>query len=314
MSWVAGREVAERDFEPLVASHVNWIVQTPFGWQRSVDSPEIRLVTGGRVLWGETDEGLATTTGLARRHGIHTMLKPHIWLTHAGGKWRGDIAMSSEEDWQAWFADYRTFIMHYARLAETNSIEALCIGTELRATVNQREDDWRRIIADVRAIYGGKLTYGANWYEEFEEVPFWDALDYVGIQAYFPLSDAESPTLGELRRAWQRLVQRIERVHERSGKPVLFTELGYRSAAFAASKPWEWPRAVGPVGVDLELQARCYRAFFETFWEKPWFAGAHWWKWFPKHERAGGPGHAGFTPQNKPARKVMAEWYGRQPG
>ena len=35
----------------------------------------------------------------------------------------------------------------------------------------------------------------------------------------------------------------------------------------------------------------------------------YWWKWFPNHERAGGGHDAGFTPQNKPAQEVIAEWY-----
>ena len=51
-----------------------------------------------------------------------------------------------------------------------------------------------------------------------------------------------------------------------------------------------------------------------VFWgDKPWFAGVYWWKWYPTHGRAGGPGHGGFTPQNKPAQQVMTDWYGRPP-
>lgn len=313
VSWVAGREVAPEDFRPLVENHVNWIVQTPFGWQRRVDSPEITLVTSGRVYWGETDEGIRVTTELARRHGIRTMLKPHIWLSdRRDGAWRGEIRMASEAEWDKWFESYRTFILHYARLAEANGIEALCIGTELRSTVNERPQDWRAIIAEVRKVYRGRLTYGANWYGEFEEVPFWDDLDLIGIHGYFPLSTEQRPTRPELIHGWRTYLERIARLQKRYGKPVLFTELGYRSVRAAASKPWEWPRAGEDARVDLELQADCYRAFFETFWDKPWFAGVYWWKWYPKDEQAGGKQHRGFTPQNKPAEKVMAQWYGRR--
>ena len=308
VSWVAGREVSARDFEPLVESRVNWIVQTPFGWQSGLGSPEIRMATSGRILWGETDAGLESTTKLARRHGIRTLLKPHVWT---GRAWRGEIRMASDAQWQEWFASYRRFILHYARFAQAQGIEVLCIGTELRSTVNSHPQEWRRIITEIKDVYRGQLTYAANWYAEFEEVPFWDELDYIGIQAYFPLSDDEEPTTEALVAGWQKHLERIERIQKRYRKPVLFTEIGYRSVADTAGRPWEWPNPREAPEVDLKLQADCYEAFFRTFWDKPWFAGVYWWKWFPKHERSGGPQHAGFTPQNKPAQKVITEWFGR---
>ncbi len=65
-------------------------------------------------------------------------------------------------------------------------------------------------------------------------------------------------------------------------------------------------------GGDTEgrrVQAAAYEAFFQATWDLPWVAGAYWWKWFPQHERSGGDGDDGFTPQNKPAQKIMADWY-----
>lgn len=89
VGWVAGRRIDSAAIAPLVEHSIGWIAQTPFGWQAASDSPEIRLVVEGQVLWGETDEGLRETTQLARASDIQTMLKPHIWV---GGKgWRGDI-------------------------------------------------------------------------------------------------------------------------------------------------------------------------------------------------------------------------------
>jgi len=308
VSWVAGRKINAVNIQPLVEHRVNWIVQTPFGWQRGIDSPSIRMATSGGVLWGETDEGLAVTTKLARDRGIRTLLKPHIWVS--GGGWRGEIRMADAAQWTEWFASYRRLILHYARFAQEHGIEALCIGTELRSTVDGHQDQWRRIIGEVRAVYDGKLTYAANWYAEFEEIEFWDELDYIGIQAYFPLSEEKAPSLDDLLAGWRGPLRQIEKVRKKFDKPVLFTEVGYRSIAGAASKPWEWPRRGEAVDADRELQARCYEAFFRTFWERPWVAGVYWWKWFPTEHFTGGPAE-GFTPQNKPAQDVMAGWYGR---
>lgn len=312
VSWVAGNEVSSDNFLPLTQNHVNWIVQTPFGWQRKHDSTELHLITAGRIYWGETDAGLEATTRLARSHGLRVMLKPHIWLLESyQGSWRGEIQMNSEEEWKKWFENYRRFILHYADLAEQLNIEALCVGTELHIAAVEREADWRELISEIRKHYRGLLTYAANWHGEFEEIKFWDTLDAIGIQAYFPLSEENSPSLAELQQGWEKPLKQIEKIQKKYRKPVIFTEIGYRSTADAPRHPWEWPEK-GPESqkIDLQTQARCYEAFFRTFWDKIWFAGVFWWKWFPNHGQAGGSNHPGFTPQNKPAEKVMAKWYG----
>ena len=111
VSWVAARRpLTEADLAPLVAANVDWIAQTPFGWQEDERSPEVRLVTSGHVHWGETDEGLEATTRLARGLGIETLLKPHLWITRPReGAWVGTLGMDSEADWARWFASYRRF-------------------------------------------------------------------------------------------------------------------------------------------------------------------------------------------------------------
>lgn len=309
--WVAGRQVTEAQVASLTRSHVKWISQTPFGWQSSYNSPTVATVTDGRILWGERDEGLENTTQLAKKLGIKTLLKPHIWLHQRNdGKWRADIAMNNDPDWQSWFGSYKKFILHYAKLAEKNSIEVLSIGTELRSTIKTKPEVWRQIIAEVRKVYHGKLTYSANWYKEFEEVEFWDDLDFIGIQGYFPLSQKENPSVKELKKGWRSHLKDIERIQKKFQKPILFTEIGYKSTANPAAKPWEWMRSSkAPSATDLQTQANCYEAFFQVFWEKEWFAGVYFWKWFPEIRKGSRRGQDRFTFQGHPAEKTMADWY-----
>jgi hypothetical protein len=172
---------------PLVKNNVESIAQNPFGWQQDYNSPEFTLVTDGRILRGERDEGIEITTQMARKHGI----------------------------------------------------EALSIGAELHATVKLRPDAWRKVIAAVRQVYRDQLTYCANWYQEFEDVKFWDELDFIGIQAYFPLCEKEKPPIDELKKGWQAHMEAIEKIRRQYRKPVVFTEIGYRSTPDAAIKPWE---------------------------------------------------------------------------
>jgi hypothetical protein len=241
-------------------------------------------------------------------------LKPHIWLRHAGdGAWRGDIAMETEEDWRRWFESYRRFALHYAALAERLGMPAYCVGTELHAAARDRPDDWRRLIADVREVYSGELTYAANWYREVEEVAFWDALDFIGVQGYFPLTTGPVPTVEELVAAWEPHAAQLEALARRHGRPVLFTEIGYVSRPGAHAEPWVWPERHGrrePSSPDgLELQAHAYEAFFRVFWHRPWVAGAYFWKWYPGYP-AGTSAGVDYSPQGKPAERVMRRWYG----
>ncbi len=310
--WEGAGRVDRSQLLPLRELGVDWISQTPFGWSPSLAAPEVRLATT-RALWGETDEGLAETARLARALGIKTLLKPHLWVR---GGWVGDIEMKSEADWEAWFRSYQAFILHYAELAQREGLEGLAVGTELRQVV-RRTDDWRRLIRRVRGAYRGPLTYCANWGEE-EEVAFWDDLDFVGVQAYYPLTDAPHPTLGQLRDGWGPIVARLGALAHRTGKPIVFTEVGYKSVAGSVAAPWKWDFAGA---LDLDLQRDAYRAMFTSLWSQPWFRGTFLWKWHPDpaardswwRRRAPDRIQRDFTPQGKPALEVVREFYSRSP-
>ncbi|SNC66667.1 hypothetical protein SAMN06265337_1688 [Hymenobacter gelipurpurascens] len=317
VNWVAADSASSSNMEPLVRAHITWIAQTPFGWQAAATQPEIRLHTGNNKggrggYWGEADAGLIYTAQQARKSGISTLLKPHLWLRN-GGTWPGDINMTSPTNWQAWFTSYSTFILHYAQLAEAQKMEALCIGTELAHASVGHEKEWRALIKQIRRVYHGPLTYAANWSGEFEQIKFWDALDFIGIQAYFPLSKTTSPEKATLLAAWQEPLRRIEAVQKRYKKPVVFTEVGYKTTPDAAIEPWAWPDRMAVVtSIDEETQRVCYEALFETFWKRPWLRGMFIWKWYPGLQ-PDGPArrHLDFTPQHKPAERVLADWYSK---
>lgn len=301
--WVGGRElVTGKEIDALVSNHITWISQTPFGWQARPDEPEIHINTGSeRTWWGESDNGIKETVRLARERNIKTFLKPHLWVRNG---WPGDINMTSSSDWEKWFTNYSSFILHYAALAEENKIEIFCMGTELHQTV-VKEAEWRDLIRKIRQVYHGKLTYAANFHEEYEAVKFWDALDFIGIQAYFSLSNKNDPTTQELITNWKTPLSKLELVQKKFNKPVIFTEIGYRSTCDAAVEPWKWPQEYADANACTATQANCYQAFFQTVWKKEWLAGAYFWKWYPH-----GPhrlGEVDFTPQGKPAEKVLFE-------
>ena len=312
-SWVAADSVTTEQLLALKQNNIAWISQSPFGWQAAYNLPDIKLNTNAsRIYWGESDRGLIHTAQAAKKLGIKTLLKPHIWLRDRSGKWLGDINMANEKQWQEWFANYRTFILHYARLAESQQMEALCIGTELHNPAVTHEQNWRSLIKEIRQVYSGQLTYAANWYLEYEQIKFWDALDFIGVQAYFPLTKNSNPSLKELKAGWQKHLRDIEKVARKYKKPIVFTEAGYKSTTDAAIEPWAWPQRGEKTThqVSEETQALCYQALFQTVWHQPWFNGMFIWKWYPQVRNPNRMQHD-FTPQQKVAEKIIAQWYGQ---
>jgi hypothetical protein len=255
-----------------------------------------------------SDESIVHAIKTMHSLGLKVMLKPHLDVVDAsGGSWRGEISCISDPDWEEWFASYRDFVVHYARLAQANNVEMFCIGTELTTIATMKEATWKeKVIAPVREVYKGPLTYAANWNEEFEHVKFWDALDYVGIDAYFPLSDKDAPALDEIKKGWEEWVKQMEAFQARVNKPIIFPEVGYCSANGTTETPWEELSGT----LNLDLQKDCYEALFQTFWDKDWFYGVYWWRW-GTDTRFGGPNNRGYTFQNKPAQATVTSWYAK---
>ncbi|MCM4166915.1 hypothetical protein KCTC52924_01770 [Arenibacter antarcticus] len=306
VSFVASRNaVTQKDVDAVHDIYAKCAAVMPFGFIRDKDSPEIIFDTS-RQWFGETRTGTRQYVDILHDNGLKVMLKPQIWISR--GEFTGSMKMDSEEKWKALEISYEKFIMAYASLAQETQVDAFCVGTELEQFVNHRPAYWKSLILKIRGIYSGKLTYAANW-DEYGRVPFWDQLDFIGIDAYFPLSDQKTPTVAQLRQGWQKHKDKIRTLSMAVDKPVLFTEYGYRSNNYTAKRPWLVDHSEDDINLDAQVNAT--QAIFEEFWNEEWFAGGFVWKWFIDHEKAGGPMDNRFTPQNKPAQEVIKNFYKR---
>jgi hypothetical protein len=184
------------------------------------------------------------------------------------------IAMRSGRDWERWFESYRGYILPFARQAQAAGADMFCVGRELDSTVVAREADWRDVVARVRAVFHGPLTYSAN-FDTWQTIAFWDALDFIGVSAYFPLSDRVDPGLAELEAGSERALAPLAAAARRLGKPVLLTEAGFPSIPSAARAPWREER----VAADVWLQARCYEATLRALARQPAVEGVFFWLW-----------------------------------
>lgn len=257
-----------------------------------------------------TDESLIEAINFAHSIGLKVMLKPH--LETEWGEWRANI---NPGDRDAWFTSYGNMLEHYARIAEAHGVEDICIGTELigmssPSSNGTNTEQWNRVISNLRNIYGGKLTYSANWTDEVEKIEFWGSLDYIGVSAYYELWNNDG-SVESLKNNWNQWAgQYITSTQQKFNKPVVFTEVGYRSINGSYNQPWNWERGGS---YDETAQANAYEALFSYWNQFSYFQGVQLWHWLPD-PNAGGNGNLDYTPQHKRAESVMRTWFGGSGG
>lgn len=267
----------------------------PFLWQPDPASP--KLMRGADM----TDEELRAAIRAAQTLSFKVVVKPHVWVE---ASWAGAVAPATDADWTAWFASYRAAIEAVAHIAAQEQADILVLGTELSKTVQRPE--WNGLIASVRMIFPGRLTYVAHNVEEAETVPFWDRLDVIGVTLYPPLGDDRDREAH--RAAMRKDADRLDALAARLAKPVLVGEIGIRSAQGAAAKPWESAEE-RHAKADPALQADVLADWLKIL-DRPAIAGVLIWRWFTD-PAAGGPADTDFTVQGKPAEAALrCAWTG----
>ena len=290
-----GSDAMVETMKELKAMGVNWITIHPYGGIRC----------NGQVGSSRIDDLYRDPTWLTRpveeahRLGLKILIKPHLAYWGTGWAWRGEITFDTEEQWDRFFTSYKEWITLVVQLSA--DADAFCVGTELDQTAYHLEE-WREIIAAVRAETDAPLTYSAGW-DTYEKIHFWDDLDAIGIQAYFPLvSHAGVPDEAELDRAWAAHMETLSAFSEHWGRDVVFTELGYNRSKDAARTPWTY----GTGGADAELiQQRCLAAALRALDRSEHVSGAFLWKWFPGNARS-----ENFLKSTPAMRAVIADHWG----
>jgi len=330
-SWGTSGSIGEYTGQKAAES-MKLLTRTNSNWVCISFTLEMKTKSSTEILWDKTsprmasDDDVRNAIRLARENGLKVILKPTVNCDD--GTWRSWIGFKRPDGktdtaaWNKWWANYDECMVHYAKLAEETKCEMLCIGCEMGST-EPFERNWRNLIARIRDSYRGSLTYDTNHGQE-AKIRWWDAVDIIGISAYYPVgtNDTEAALAGDRNKLktdtslegmlarWQPIRERLRALSLKWNKPILFIELGVRSAKGAAATPWEhdndWP-------YDGDEQARYYHAAFESFWNEPWFIGYAWWAWpahlYPEEQ---GVGNIGFCVYGKPAEDVVKSWYSRK--
>ena len=257
-----GGQDAERSIDLMVERlGVNWTAITLSALQDTPQSTQIQFHDRPTV----TDDEVRWAVRQAKARGLKVCLKPVVNVRN--GTWRAhisffDIDVPPEPTWSQWFASYTEFIVHHARIAAEEGAEMLCIGCEMVQT-DRRESEWRALIAEVRAVYDGLVTYNCDKYQE-DRVGWWDAVDVISSSGYYPVDE------------WENQLDRIEPVVAASGKPFFFMEAGCPSRVGSPALPNDWNLQGA---VSQQAQVDWYEEAFTACARRDWVGGFMLWDW-----------------------------------
>lgn len=301
---------ADLAFQEMASLGSNSIALTTRIWTDSRTGNDVLAVPAKT----ESDESLLAGFQKAHAAGLDVVFKPGI--TGLDGTISHSLAPS---DVDAFFASYKAEIVHLAEIAEQGDVASFAIGNEMSSLSGEAyRSYWTDIIGAVRGVYHGEVTYAAAT-DEASRVSFWDQLDTIGINAYPPLTSSTTPTVAELVHAWNEVPYNpyyakafdyqspVDFFHSLAleyGKPVLMTEVGYRSIDGTAINPGG---GSSKAPADLAEQADAYNAFFQV-WSAhggSWFKGAEFWQWDLNNFYS----ETGYSVMDKPAQDVVAQYF-----
>ncbi len=302
-------EAAFKSREALIDIGINWVCLAFSVKQDHYYSTDIMFDYRTSV----PDLELITTIQHFHDKGVKVCLKPMIDCKD--GVWRALISFpeqnmfNKDQYWPAWFESYSAFLTHYAQIAEYCGCEMFCLGCEMLGTERQ-EALWRETISKVRGVYSGKLTYNTNHGKE-TVAQWYDAIDYVGTSAYYPVADGPNATAADMKLRWASIADNLETISKQLNKKILFMEIGCRSAAGCATMPWDFMHREFPY--SEEEQANFYESCLDVFSSKDWFAGFFWWDWSPTiySTREDALQDANFNIYLKKTESVVRDFYSK---
>jgi hypothetical protein len=284
----------EQTLRRMKADGCEYVAVLVTWYQETISSTEIKPLDDKTP----SDDGIIKVIKYAHLLGIKVFIKPHVDVP---GTYRQYIKSTTEEGWTAWFKSYDAMIGYYLDLAKKYGADGFIIGTELSAT-QHRETNWRSTIKMGRDKFPGLLTYCAN-HDAYASIKWWDALDFIGISAYFKLTESYAPSVEEIIIAWKPWIDDLSAFAAKQKKDIVFLEIGYQSYDGANTSP-NWAPTETP---DLQEQADCYEAAFKALANQPWFKGMYWWMWYWNPAKV--KDTKGFDVHNKPAEKILKENY-----
>jgi hypothetical protein len=300
-----GSEAFERTLDETQRLGGTWVSLTPFG--RVLDLAPSGVSWTFEQRYEDNRKAVLRAIGQAHRKGLRVLLVPHLWVESGG--WRGEIDPGDDDAWERWSKSYGAFLKAWAEVAREGKADMLAVGVELRSwATTTHAPSLVDLVREIRAVYPGPLTYAANW-DDAEQTVIWGELDYIGVNAFFPLADAPGARFEKLLEGGRGVAKRLGALSREWGKSVVLTEFGYTTRPDPAVRPWEWPDSMTNVVVDELAQAEAYAALLAPLIDEPWLAGAFVWRFYADPDDVSQEAEWGFSPRGKLAELVLRDAY-----
>lgn len=286
---VFSEEETYRSFDLMLEkTGMNYVMLVPNGVQ---DTPQSEQIDRTSMCTCDDDE-LIQMIDYAHKKGVSVALKPTVNCKN--GTWRAhinffDIDVPCEPKWKNWFASYTEFQLHYAEIAQRTGCEMFLPGCEMVMS-ERRETEWRTLIARIRDVYDGVISYNTDKYQE-DHVAWWDCVDVISSSGYYPIND------------WEKELDRIGTVVKKFQKPFFFAEVGCMSVEGSSKVPNDWSIQAQ---IKPEEQAEWYQKMFAAIEKRDWVDGVVIWAWTDRlypEDRAMTMG--GYDIYGKPATDVV---------
>lgn len=262
---VLGNEASRASLRAMVErTHANFVIFVPPALQDTPQSETMTYAAGNLVA----DEELEEMIHYAQDLNLMVALKPTVNCRN--GTWRAHINFFDEDvpcepKWHNWFKSYTDFQLHYATIAEKTHCDMFIAGCEMVMS-ERRDQEWRKLIRDIRTVYTGPVSYNTDKYQE-HRVTWWDEVDIISSSGYYPLED------------WENQLDRIEKVVLKFNKPFFFAETGCMSIAGSSNIPNDWTLKGD---YAPEEQAAWFQAMLSACEKRDWVGGTAIWSWTGK--------------------------------
>lgn len=195
----------------IAAMGANTIIFTP-SWvvKQSNPIPVIKF----DPAYAPFRESLLTSIRKAQSLGLEVILHPSlIYLAEESGAW-WLRAVRDESWWNVWYEGYRSFILYYTQIAAETGVTKIVLGENSLSPALpdgllfdgspsgsplEANARWRRLVSDVRNIYGGRLAFELEFSYTLQEAPeFIDLFDEIHIYWRAPLASSATSFYAEI--------------------------------------------------------------------------------------------------------------------
>jgi hypothetical protein len=280
-SW---RPLMEPSLTRIKSKNATWVQIASVWGIMNMDNP---IVEPG---WNSfTPEEMVEHLRMARQQGLKVALRAVTYP--AGTTEEAAFAVSHSTAWyDQFFNEVKAAFLYHAAIAQQEGADMLILSNFSWAVDDNDSAKaayingiWKNdIIPAVKAVYTGKITN--DTYVGRTEYDWYGSLDYIGDIWWVRLASSPTATIGDLySAATSSLNTYYDAIHTRFGKPILFTEIGYYSAATSAQQVYtvtsdeihDFKPAVTPPASQWQQQADAYEATLWAFAETSWVQGCY---------------------------------------